>query len=511
MGAFGNIWAMLTGSQQREIKLLQDATKDALAGLDEKTQKAIIQERTKTEQAIARLEADIGVLHTSMEILSRLLLFEGSKSPLGDIHDIFSHAKKGNAKTAETIKRYCLVYVRESKERGKNAVDLADAFENRKKTIDLLLTTYNDLIQREGYLTQALRSTQARRDQIIKSFLEKIPDSDKRVELSAKYSKALSPVIAMGKENNALVLDIQSTIEPAIEKVKLLKAENRDFDDYKSGAQMLIKKADIKCVQEARELEQLEHILTEIFNINRNLSETQEKLSKWRDAVVPLIAQATTHLERDRELVLRMRIDYHKMQNELIQTISLIKEQLNLMGRKTGAAAIIEKDFDKLIEEATYISKKYSAMEFAIKNNQDTLADNELRILTYKNVQGFQKNLMLLEEKLKIQIQRGIAKHGPNPNFEVLMTFINKMVKVRDKIEQPYQFFSWHFNIFKYYEVSHGIILWTVTYGTDGEKSKKYEREKFIQYNSIASTFFNDVRTELQGNKKQILNIVATI
>lgn len=502
---------MLTGSQQREIKLLQDATKDALAGLDEKTQKAIIQERTRTEQAIARLEADIGVLHTSMEILSRLLLFEGSKSPLGDIHDIFSHAKKGDAKTAETIKRYCLVYVRESKERGKNAVDLADAFENRRKTIDPLLTTYTDLIQREGYLTQVLRSTQARRDQIIKGFLEKIPDSDKRVELSAKYSKALSPVIAMVKENNALVMDIRSTIEPAIEKVKLLKAENKDFNDYKSSAQILIEKADIKRVQEARELDQLEHILTEIFNINRNLSETQEKLSKWRDALVPLIAQATTHLERDRELVLRIRIDYHRMQNELIQTIRLIKEQLNLMGRKTGAAAVIEKDFDTLIEEAAYISKKYSAIEFAIKMNQDTLADNELRILTYKNVAEFEKNLTLLEEKLKMQVQRGIVKHGPNQNFEVLIAFVTKLVEVGNKIKKPHESLSVDFNIVKYHEVSHGIILWTRTYSVDVEKSKKEVREIFMQDISKVITFFNEVRKEFQDNKKQICDIVATI
>lgn len=427
---FQDIWDILTGDADKKRRLLEQQGQSALKELDTKTQTALTNERQKTDKQIADLEADISVLHTQMLFLSKLLLFEGTPTPPGEIRDIFAIAKTKGPKAQEGIRSYSVMYITKSKDRARNALELATAFEHRQNSIDPLLAAYKDLKKRETELTLTLQALRESDTRTITTHLEKIPDSQEKIALRAKYTRAISPLIAMVTENTALITDIKTTIAPAVEAVETLKKTNSSLDSYKRAATTLLARADPDRLREIRELDQIENLLVEVAGLNQRLSELQEKLATWRDTLVPAITQATTHLERDRLLIIEIRTAYRQMQNDLIDVISEIKKQLYPGGREKFTVRVISRDFDELIEEAEELDKQFEIVHKLIKMKQDDTADTRLRKATSTQIPIFFRGLEEMKKKLTMIVVKAIENHGVD---EERQSVINEFVEELEK------------------------------------------------------------------------------
>ncbi len=384
----------------------------------------------RTQDAARQLEGDIDTSQRLVRVLKDMLLFQASHEPNIDVNTLFASAPNTKASTIPTLKTYCTFYVVTAQKRAQEALIFAEAFESREKSIGPFLEIYDDLRKRQGNLTQALQdkiSKTSKKNEIIEKWLEKIPDHDKKVDLSTKYHHAMNPVLAIITENDALIADITKTLEPAVEAVRRLKKEIPEVRNYETAAKEVLDYVDAakSNIQKATSETDLQKIMLELNKKVQCLIQLQDKLRQWRDAIVPAIAQAEIFLKRDKEIIKQIRSQYGDMQNAAIAVIKEVREYMYQEGLKQKASvSLIEKkmlDAEKqimILKEITLTLKK------AIEKESDTLlkealenipnvpnsipTDHLLDKFIFTFSKGNESVLNLVTNQIKPQVERAI-------------------------------------------------------------------------------------------------------
>jgi hypothetical protein len=335
MGYFNELWAWLSGSE--------------------------------TKRAINQLETDVIALQNNLEIVVQLITFRGSQSSLKNVNDIIGNLKESDEAGFKQVKPICVLFAEDCQKRASEAVDFVEAFKSRRKSVDAVVALYNDIVKRESMLTKALKPNARAlktRYSVIEEYLKKVDDSAVKADLSAKYHEAVSKLIGIIRENDALISDMGSTLDPAIEKLKDLKKKVPVVDKFEKVAldiSLFVKNGSITA---SNNVASLREALLKLGKLNSQFLEMQEYLRVWRDNVLPSLKEAETHLDTDKTFVTKIKEDYHRMQNELSEVIKSLQNYLKKSGKKKGGMhKIIKENIDEIRKEYDELFYVFSQMD----------------------------------------------------------------------------------------------------------------------------------------------------
>jgi len=404
----------------------------------------------ETTKSLETTEKDVITIKDDITSLIQSLSLSGLEGPGIDI-DIL--ANKISSLTDEQMgptKNLTLVYAHQLEQAAKNSQEICDSINMKKAKAKEILSKYADFQKREGKLTKALnqRSKKGKSTyQIFNEYMDQVDDVGTKAGLSERFQRATAPLAAITKDNDALLADMSTTLGAAMGSLEKIKGGVPQVTVLQTAANAC--KNSKSSIQQTKTTQQLRSIVLKIGKKGRELKKAQETLRQWRDQIAPALHEAETHLETDKNTIIRLRAQYNDVKEELKKVFKQTRGHLKETGkihRGAYAKKAIGEPMDEIKKQTKALKEKFKKFsENSTKKGINKAlhylgkvsgADGNEQITYYFNEthDGIWSISSPLKDKLKKQIDLGIKKEKIDESTE--------LAEIRREIEESFKDFQ---------------------------------------------------------------------